>query len=318
MLYGIDALGLAQFDKKCLRALPRSLALGCFASTFGNVWPVLRRLRGDFPRIRVHAIWEDNHKYIPEKHDPIIMREFEKFMELASLKPQIDWQFSPFCEVDGDLTNILTELSGHGVRLVNSVFRGPLMRPALAINEIHGKHDAIRGSYNYSTDGNSCVDMDMRRLKRMHSKADTFYLWHASFNGKLNDTDSTPRPDRKAWPTPELIESVAYLRNRIGNVNLGDRDIWKSHADRHSTPPEKRAYKPVLLSKLNKPELVLRGFDGKVLARLPNSGKYQDGKQWMYRCDEYGYKLAERNENRIATIDGVGKINPAFRAGTFR
>jgi len=319
MIYGIDALGLAAWPKEAIKALPRSFALGCFANTFGNVWPTLSRIGSRFPRVRVHAIWEDDHKYIPEKHDKIIKKEFAKFLEIASMSPATDWQFSPFCEVDGDLRPILTELREFYPRLVNSVWRGPTVKPALALNEVHGDHLPPPGTtWNYSTDGDSCVDMNMRALKKTHSRAETFYLWHAAFNGKLSDQDKTPRPERKAWPTPALIESIMYLQNPSGRVNLPENWIWKSHADRHMTPPEPRAYKPVLVATVQRPEMVLRNQAGEVVARMPYSGRYQDGVRHLYRLDDYGFKLAKANDNKTLIIEGHGRINPAFRAGSFR
>lgn len=319
MLYGIDALGLAAWPKDAIRALPRDFALGAFANTFGSVWAILRRIGGQFPRVRVHAIWEDDHKYIPEKHDNIIRAEFAQFLACAQKFPGTDWQFSPFCEVDGDLRPILKELRKSWPRLINSVMRGPWVRPSLALNEGHGLSPHPPGTtWNYSTDGDSCVDMDMTALKRTHKAAETFFLWHAAFNGKLSDGDKTPRPERKAWPTTQLIESIAYLKNREGNVSIPENWIWKSHADRHNTPPEARAYKPVLIATVNQPEIVLRGHTGRVIARMPNGGLYQDGERFLYRLDEYGYELSKRNDHRPVRIEGHGKVNAAFRAGSFR
>lgn len=320
MQFGLDILGAAQFPREALRALPKGFALGFFANTFGNAWPVIKRLAnsGKFPRIRVHAIWEDDHKYIPAKHDKQIKREFQTFLEIAGMNPGIDWQFSPFCEADGDLRPILKELREFSGRLVNSVWRAPLVKPALAINEIHGDKPPAGSLYNYSTDGESVVDLDMISLREKHRLADTFYFWHAAFNGKLNDTDRTPRPERKAWPTAQLIESIAYLANPVRAASIPEGCIWKSHADRHMTPPEPRAYKPVYIAHTKQDEMVLRNTAGKVIARMPYGGLYQDGKRHLYRLDRYGYEVAMQNDNRLVTIDGQGKVNPAFRAGIFR
>lgn len=331
MIFGLDIPGAVRFSKEAIRAIPKRFALGFFLETFGDAWPLIKRLSNskESPLFRVHATWEDDHKYIPSKHDRRIKAHFVKFLEISGMAPGMRWQFSPFCEVDGDLTNILRELHREApdVELVNSVWRGPFQKRILASNEIHGDHAKPRGKYNFSTDGESSVDLDIQRLKLEHKRAEVFFFWHASFNGKRNDEDRTPRPDRTFWPTPELIQSIAFQASDRGPAHLPQGWLYKSHADVHQVPPEPRAYKPVLLAPRNVPHIDIVTKDGQRVARLPYYGPFDDGTgRSRYYADSYGYKIAERaialsglaTCSLVCNGDQIGTINPGFRCGGFR
>jgi hypothetical protein len=323
-MYGLDLLGLAAFPKAFPRAFPKGFALGVFANTFGNPYPHIKRIlaTGKCPKVRVHGIWEDNHRYQPAVHDPLIWKEFNKLKKFAAENPGTCFQFSPFCEAIGDLTEILSRLKEEAgnIGLVNSVWQGPAQKPKLAINEVHGDADRQKGVYNYSWDGDNCVDGDVAASKRRHKSVDTYYFWHPSFNGRRNVEDPTPRPERKFWPTAELIESVAYLSNQRGKTGLPPQWLWKSHADVHNVPPEPRAYKPVLLAPIKRPHLELIAANGKVVERLPYYGPFADGRH-RYYASRYGYEIAEQARIEAGSAVcrlGDGKVNPAFREGGFR
>ena len=101
--------------------------------------------------------------------------------------------------------------------------------------------------------------------------------------------------------------------------------IWKSHADRHNTPPEARAYKPVLIAPVKAPRAELVTENGQVVA-VSSQAQTFNGGGWRYYFSQYGYQLAEK-ARRIhgkgtvsLRLNGkvVGTLNPAFRAGSFR
>lgn len=331
-MYGLDYLGGAKFGDLLVREHPAGWAAGFFANTFGNAWPVIEKLlaTGRCPRVRIHAVWDDAHRYRPSEHDPVIKREAQRAAALAEKFPSVIVFFSPFCEhsIKGrelhELFRKVREWAGKCI-LVNSVWTGDTLHGAGVFNEVHGTHKKPQGDYIYSFDGLSAVDSDVEKIKRQYSDAHTFYFWHPAFNGRLNTNDKTPRPQRKAWPTSELIDSLIYLRLSAGEVKLPRNYLWKSHADRHNTPPEPRAYKPVLIMppKVDRVELV--ADNGQVVAVSSRAQPFSDGR-FRYYWDSYGYQIAEK-ARRIhgkptcsLRVGGkiVGSLNPGFRAGAFR
>lgn len=325
VMFGLDLLGLAAFPSAMARAFPRGFACGVFHDTFGNPYRHLERilLTGKCPLVRVHAIWEDDHQYIPFRDDSRITAAHRKLVKFAAKFPNVAFQFSPFCEAKGDLGPILTKLKADTpFQLVNSVWQGPAQKPGVAINEYHGKEAGRqRGLYNFSWDGDSTVDGDVTALKKRHKGAQVHFFWHPSFNGKRNVKDTTPRPERKFWPVPELIQSVAYLANQKGRPNFPTNWLWKSHSDVHKVPPEPRAYKPVLIADIKVDSIPVRSMKGKLLTELKYFDRF-DGGGYRYYLDMYGYELAEaaraHAESPLVRLGEYGTVNPAFREGNYR
>jgi hypothetical protein len=159
-------------------------------------------------------------------------------------------------------------------------------------------------------------------MRKRHKSAYTHFFWHPSFNGKRNVSDSTPRPKRRFWPTPQLIESIGYLETQRGRTSLANGWLWKSHADVHSVPPEPRAYKPVLITPLKKDFIELRSANNKVIERMPYGGMFDDGSgRHRYYASRYGYEISKDSYSNGGTptvrFEGQ-KVNPAFRDGGFR
>jgi len=333
MIYGLDYLGGAKFGDLLVREHPEGWAAGFFANTFGNAWPVIEQLlaTGRCPRVRIHAIWDDAHKYNPRVHDPVINKELQRANTLKAKFPNVHVQFSPFCEhtIKGqqlkDLLNRCGDAS-RNVEIVNCPYTGDLSERFM--NEVHGSHAVPApkfGAYQYSYDGTSCVDADVEKDKAKHQRAQVFYFWHPAFNGKLNGNDKTPRPQRKAWPTAQLIDSIIYLHRPAGEVRLDSKHIWKSHADRHSTPPEPRAYKPVFITPVKAKRVELVADNGQVVATMPYYGPFETSKH-RYYLGEYGYIIAEKAKRIhgkptlkvVANGKQIGIVNAAYRAGSFR
>ena len=339
MKFGLDYLGGANFGAAIKEAHPVGFGAGFILNTNKptwsktNAWPIMTWLlkSGRCPFIRMHAMWEDNHEYVPVKHDNLIFAEYTKALQLRLEFPGIEIQFSPFCESNAkgaQLNTLFKKLRARnaGITLVNSVFQGDFMNDFNVVNEVHGSHKKPTGRYNYSHDGSSSVDADVESDKKKHSTAEYFYLWVPQFNGRLNSNDPTPRNRRQAFAYSKLIKSVAYLANNRGLVNLSADHIWKTHADQHNSPiPEPRAGKPVFISKVDAPRVDLVGVNGKVVATLRRAGNFTDRRP-MYRSDRFGYELAELALDKggssvvalVANGKTIGNINPAFRAGSFR
>ncbi len=324
MIYGIDYLGGAKYAKTVLNYHKPGVAAGFFANTFGDVWPLVRQLAngGRCPLIRIHAIWEDDHTYRPNKHNPIIIREIDKINAEAKANPDVVWQFSPFCEhmLSGTQLQRLMLLCLERVRnvtVVNSPWTGKYYFNENVVNECHNnKAPPKKGRYNFSFDGVPAVDADVEKYKTERANADVFFMWTSQCNGRKNPNDKTPRPERKAWLTGELSESLVALTKPKGNANLPKNWLWKSHADQHLVPPEPRALKPVLISplKISKFKLVQ---DGKVLIESSNAQPFEDGR-WRYYFPKFGYQIASAPVELVGDNKVFGKVNPGFRENDYR
>lgn len=330
MIYGLDHLGGAKYGDLLVREHPQGWAAGFFANTFGNAWPMMQKLAttGRCPQIRMHAIWEDDHTYNPRKHDPIIMRELKQAKKLAQ-SSGIEVQFSPFCEhnIKGQqLKTLMTKLLNESgqVLIVNSVWKGDFYQGV--INEVHGDHSKpAQGVYNYSTDGSDCFDIDIEAMERKHDSASTFYFWTSQFNGKKTASDSTPRPQRKAWPTSQLIDATIYLSTRQGDVSLPKNWLNKPKSDQHLMPPEPRALKPVMIAPIKAERIELRVHTGQIIAVSSKPQPFADGR-WRYYFDQYGYQISEKAKrisgSPVVDVLAKGKVygtcNLAFRQGGFR
>jgi len=158
-------------------------------------------------------------------------------------------------------------------------------------------------------------------MKKRHERSEIFFLWTYQFNGKCNEKDKTPRPQRKAWPTDDLINSIIKLFEEKGQTQLSRNRLWKSHAEHTKNEPlekEPRACKPVYITPAKVREVILKDAnDGTVINSGPPS-LYADGR-WRYYFSDYGYKFCKRGN--LTILEGgkkVGIVNPAFREGVFR
>lgn len=335
MILGIDYLGGAKYQKVILEAHPVGFAARVFANTFGNPWKLLDNLArispNDVPVVGTHAIWDDKHQYIPERDDPIIFKTLSRFEELIDVAdPRKEFQFSPFCEhtIKGPefagLWNRLNERANPKIKLVNNPLltgakRGNLCPKDWGIrNECHGSEKALEGDYQFSFDGLSCVDTDIEMFKQRHAKARVMYFWIPQCNGRKTEDDTTPRPERKAWPTRELIKSLGYLKRPNKSQSFPKGWIWKSHCEQTSVPPGPRDCKPVLIAKQKAKYFTLIDNEGLLAAQSGPALPFSGG-GYRYYWPEYGYQMST-GAARLLNDKGkeVGRIDPGFRDGTYR
>jgi hypothetical protein len=329
MIYGLDYLGLARYPRIAARDHPKGWAAGCFAETFGDAREAAKELlaTGRVPKMRVHLLWSDTHEF-GDKDMAALQRLASQWDEIARGHKNTAFELSPFCEHNLKNPDKYLDWVKHfapSCTPVNTPWNGALSKKYK--NEIHGtKKEALKGNYNFSFDGDGCVDADSTRIKRRHRKCDTFYWWSYQFNLRKNDNDPTPRPEREAVPTPDLIDSIIYLRKQRGQVVLPKGWLWKSHADQHEAPiPEPRAFKPVMIGPLKASKLEVCASNGQVICTMPYYGPFADGRH-RYYAPAMGYQLAEKairiQGSAVCKVfaDGklIGRINPAFREGEFR
>lgn len=237
MIFGADTLGGARFPKIVLANVPVDWFVGLFLNTFGNAWPLLEKLgqRGQFG-VRIHAVWDDAHKYRPRTHDPIIEREWERAKNYARNYRKTQVLFSPFCEnnfttkenrkVFGALLDDEEAKHMDNLVLVNSIWKG-VEHPRI-LTERHGSKSAANGTDVYSYDGESEFDADVRKCYQKFGSSNIFFHWIPQFNLKSKVDDKTPREQRKAKPKAKHFETLKeYVRRDRREHDIPKGWIWK-------------------------------------------------------------------------------------------
>lgn len=340
MLFGIDYLGGAKYQQLILDEHPNGWAAGFFIEDdlFGSPKEVIRKLAksGRAPVIRINLAWKDDHQFIESDFQNIV--EYAKeYAEFPKRYKNVTWYFSGATEhllnreqAERLAKKILAVLpKTDNCIYVNNPWenRGAFVYGRRIINEVHGSYaKAPRGKFIFSYDGSSAVDDDVMLRKRVMKNSEVFFFWHPAMNGRLKVDDETPRPQRRSWPTSALIDSIIYLKNDAGSgIWIPNNWLWKSHADRHRTPPESRAYKPVLISPIKVDRFELITKNGRVVASSGPPMQFEDGR-WRYYFDDFGHNIAEKairiQKDPVCGLRAngkvYGKVNPAFRAGSFR
>lgn len=327
-LKGIANLGIAQYPEVVKEAHPQGFANVSFTNTFGNAYEEIDTglATGKIPFQEYALKWSDTHTF-SRADFPFIVNEAKRFVPLVNKYPNIECAFSGATEhrlnkKDAtDLAEAVLAVIPERCVYVNNpwVGHGAFITPtSRRWNEVHGiesRKPNVGGKFICNLDGDSAVDINVDTFKKNCKDAEVIFVWHPANNGRLNTTDPTPRPQRKAWPTPDLLRSLAFLFTDKGRVNLPRNWLWKSHADRHETPPEKRAYKPVLIAPVNVPGFTLRK-NGIVIATSSGPLPFADGRT-RYYFPFFGYKLGKELTLRAGNKN-YGVVTPGFRQGAFR
>lgn len=327
MILGLDYLGGAKYKDLILREHPDGWAAGFFAQAFGDALPTVDALlaTGRCPLVRVHLLWSDTHSF-GDKDIAAITKEAKRYEVIAKKYPNVKVELSPFCEHsirNPDKYLDIVKANAPSCTPVNTPMNGALSTKYK--NETHGSHANPKpGKFNFSWDGQSCVDTDVEAIKARLAKAEVFFFWEARFNGKWEDNDKTPRPQRKGWPDSKLIDSVIALHKSKGKTSLPKRWLYKSHSENKGTG-DGRAEKPVLICPVKAKEVLLRCKNGQVVQSLKYYGTYTDGR-FRYYGQEWGYEIANKAVriqssplvDVVANGKVVGVVNAAFRDGEFR
>ena len=319
MRFGLDLLAVAKYPKQ-VREVPTGWALGCFSSTFGDSrLAVVQYLRGRAdPLVRVQLLWKDRHDF-SDKDVARAAEEAKKWVPIGN-ELQEKLYISPWCEHKAN-SSLIKKLRAAIKKVlphctyVNTPMKGGAYLDG-EVNEVHGEGRPLTGRYTFSYDGYACVDSDVEAIKEKHKKAEVFFFWEPRFNGRWEDNDNTPRPERDGWPDGKLIRSVVNLANSRGECSLPKDAIWKSHSE-NKDGKDSRAEKPVLIIKVKAKEFVLKDNDVRVRARLPYYGTFHGG-GYRYYCPKWGYEIGKVPFRLFAGGVEYGTINTGFRFGTFR
>lgn len=327
--YGIANLGISEYGEVAKEGHPRGFANVSFVNTFSDAYQEIDKLlaTGKVPFQEYNLMWKDNHVF--KKSDfPAIVREAQKYSRLAEKYPNVECAFSGATEHQlnkADATElakkVLDVIPERCVYVNNPwVGRGAFIEPSQRIwNEVHGadaRTPPVGGKYIFNFDGSDAFDYHVEKIKDRLHNAEVFFFWTSQNNGRKNRNDQTPRPQRKAYPTVELLKAEAFLATTQGRVNLPNlKYTVKPKADQHQTPPEKRALKPVLLFPIKADRLELKA-KGKTIITSKGWEPFEDGRR-RYYFDMYGYQIVEKAKQPILDVFSdkkkIGSINPGFR-----
>lgn len=333
---GIDHLGLAQYPDTFVRYHPDGYAVGVFTqkSIFGDPYNALdrRMAKGGIPLVRYNLRWDDGHNF-STRDFPAIVREAQRFIPLVNKYPLTECEFSGATEhklgvADAqELAKRVLAVIPQRCRYVNNPWTGHgsfIPTSARIKNEVHGK-DAqppkVGGPFNWSADGSDVFDIDITKLKTRFRDADVLFMWTSQNNGRRNAGDTTPRPQRKFWPTGKLIRAMAFLFTQQGAAKLPPNYLVKPKSDQHSVPPAERELKPVLIFPENVQRLTAK-VGSKVIAVSKPREPFVDGRGRYYFSEGYGYEHMKKAGTNLVDIwagsKKVGTANLGFRQGDFR
>lgn len=313
MLKGLDLLAGVQYKKEVLRF--KGYSIGLFAETFGDAYPLVAQLLKDgCEHIRVQLIWSDAHKF-GDSDIPKVKKLAAKYNKLIKEYPARILELSPFCEHNLSSPDKYLDIAQNAApycTIVNTPWKGAFSKKYK--NEVHGDHAKPQGRYNYSYDGTNAVDSDVIAMREKHKDAEAFFMWHPRFNLKWSMKDTTPRPQRKAYPNKDVIKANVALFGEKEPYNLPKNWLVKSMAEKHDAM-DKKGDKLLIICPIKASKIVLKK-GSKVVATLPYYGVF-DGGGHRYYWTDFAYKLG--NEIDVYVNDKkYGTITPAFRSGQFR
>ncbi len=298
---------------------------------FGEPDEVINDLlaEGHTPIIKLNTMWKDDHNFKPSDFKAILA-EVKRLLPLMHKYPRITFYINYATEhnynkqnADSIIKQILAIVPAN-VQVINNPYTGALVTPTdRVLNEVHGPSAKVpQGRFSFDYDGIGTADSNVTKTKDKFRNAEIISFWEPQFNCRVNANDKTPRPQRKGCATVELIQAVAYLWNNKGPTDFPGKRLWKALAERHNTPPESRAHKPVVLVPEKVQKLELLTDNGKVIASSGPAQPYVDGRN-RYYFNEYGHVLSEKaikahGNPRLRVRAGkkiIGKVNPAFRDG---
>lgn len=321
MIFGMDYLAGALYGNNLIKAHPNGFASGFFAETFGDAFPVIRKLlkTGKCPLVRINLLWEDSHNY-GNKHINKIKILAKKCEALANEFPDIDVRVAPFTEhniAKPDKYLDITQLAAPNCLIINTPWQGGFSKKY--INEIHGSHKKPMGRYQYSYDGTEVTNSDVEKDKNTHKDAEVFFLWSNRFNLRWSEKDTTPRPVRikeakDRAPSVDYIKSIAYLAENKGIYNLDKKTLLKSHSEKHDKA-DLKGDKLLFITPPKVKEIILKR-DGVVIGKLPYYGLFEDGRH-RYYAPQMAFKYG-KNVEVWAGNKKLGTVNCGFRSAPFR
>lgn len=324
---GVDTLGSPQYPKE-LRSIPNQYCISGFAKTFGDFFPVAKgELQAGRKCIRVNLLWSDTHQY-GASDLPFVKSESKRYDQLCAQFSDRKIELAPFTEhnlkTPDQFLSVVKANAPNCSFAVNTVWNGNLTKNPQFKNEVHGNHQKpnIPGlKYNYSFDGTNSVDANITDYFQRYKDAEVFFVWNPRLNGKWSMKDSTPRPQRKAWPSVEFLQSLVYLYSGKGVTELPKGWTVKSHSEKHG-PEDAKGDKLLIISPVrqygsdNEVRPIVLKRNGQKVCQLTYYGPF-DGGGYRYYASVMGYKCGPNLEVWIGSKK-YGTINGGFRDGNYR
>lgn len=315
----IDTLAAAQYGGQ-LKHIPLDYAIGGFANTFGDFFPVAKKeLQRGRKYIRVNLLWSDSHSFGDKDLKPAI-KEARRYQSLCTAYPDRTIELSPFTEhnlSNPDKLLDVIQANAPNCKIINSPWRGKLSSKYK--NEVHGDHAKPSGRYNYSYDGKNAVDSNVTNDLKTHSGADIFCIWHPRLNLKWSMKDPAGRPQRlkeakDRRPNKKLLQSLVYLFTGKGETSIPGKWLVKSHAEKHEKG-DLKGDKLLIISPVKGKAVQLKR-SGKNVGKLNYYGTF-DGGGYRYYAPKFGYQYGKDLDVFIGQKK-YGVINGGFRDGYFR
>lgn len=313
MIFGLDLLGLGSKNweiKDVINTFPRGWALGCFARTFGDALPKVRRLleTGKVAAVRVQIYWSYTHQPAPLKY---LKEELPRWQKLARQFPDVDFYISPSCEYRS--TNVksvkrmmdLTKQLCQNCRVVQTPEGGSVTVPDYMV-EHHGSKAKAKKWELVSSDGSSITDMNAEAWIDKNKKAQIVFLWGTRFN--LREAgDFIPPEERTAAPDAKYIKSIIRLARPKGEMptpvfqykELEKPLLWKTHAEDAPGDADKRGNRPLIILRKKTATVDIVTYDDKVIGQLRYFGPFPGGLYRFYSGMSgaimmHGYEIGEK------------------------
>lgn len=328
--YAIANLGIAKYQSVAKQSHPAGFANVSFTNAFTSAYNAIDDLlsTGKVPTQEYNLLWKDDHKFSRSDFN-FIVNEAKRYVPLVNKYLSVGCLFSGATEHNynkkdaQDLADLVLAVipkrciyinnpqEGHGA-FINTTER--------IWNEVHGvtaNKPSIGGKYIWSADGSDVFDIDITKMKHKFYDAQLFALWTSQNNGRKNRNDTTPRPQRKFWPTTNLMKMLAFLSTDQGAVNLPPNHLIKPKSDQHFVPPEDRALKPVFIFPGSGNTIELWAGGKKIITSQPGQ-PFADGRT-RYYFSLFGYQIAALANTNVFGVyvrgKRIGKTNPGFRQG---
>jgi len=302
--FGQDYLGGAKFQKEILSNHDYSQGAGLFATTFGDSLPLAQQLASRVPFLRIQLGWKDDHNF-KESDFPELVKQAKRFCPLAA---KTKLYLSGACEHNLSLNSAtklanLVILACPQATYVNTPWKGAVLPQY--INETHGEGGPKSSKSSYSSDGKPSEDINIEAQKNK-GFTEFFMFWSPRYNGRWEDTDSTPRSSRKGYADGKMIKSMLALAKPKGATSLPKNWIYKSHSENKGNG-DPRAEKPVIIGPSKDKVIKVGDTDCKYY------GPFDNGRSRWY-CPKWGYEIAQIP----VKLGKYGTVNPTFRDGSYR
>lgn len=218
MIIAHDYILGAKYERAIIDGHPNGRGAGFLINVSGipSSLGTIERLAstGKAPLIRVHGVWRDNHDFGKTQKKQAIKRA-KRLAPIIEKFPNIKWYYSPFLEPRNPRKRLYNstlkacrKVLPACTKLVASSLEGTVLKHADVTEMHHNGYHNVPGKKFFSFDGLDAFEADVPAWLNRANKAEVFFLWTASYNGKRDTGDKTPRKLRKNWANQTTIKTL--------------------------------------------------------------------------------------------------------------